>query len=522
MIPAVGEGEDRCIEHARVSGHLMWIGCRDGTLCAVDLECDVSTPVIAKSPTVPQELTTSAVSALEVCPSQMQMWSARKNGFLQVCVCVYVCARLCMCASACIQIYYHTISFSFFLFFSSDLSLSLMMQVWRGCLVSGAQMAEGLRFHGEVTVEGKGVIKLKSDRTLTLRHAELLLSKGDHFKTIHVSTIQNVSAKESEVRCLLSDGVEFKFLSPSASEWVSQIQQCVEYLHTSWAFEMLGCQKTSAKNDVATNAILALKELNGAVWSANARFTLIEWSLQRDQTGLEGGRRWVMVRLRRVALRKRFESLPQTLTCRLLTCPSPLKAVFGVEVWCISPWGAVVMSVGARREDIVSEELLMSDGGLKGDTWVCCAIAILRRKVSEVWVGERCGCVRIWDTPGRKCLGKLDLEGILTEGQFVTYMADIDGKVMYSDLTVASFSSSLSFLFTTSPCAFFSTLPQVWCGTNLGAVFQISVVTKRVISNTFCSSAHTKDVVSFLSDEKGNVFSVSCDASVAQWVSCDD
>ena len=57
----------------------------------------------------------------------------------------------------------------------------------------------------------------------------------------------------------------------------------------------------------------------------------------------------------------------------------------------------------------------------------------------------------------------------------------------------------------------------MWCGTNIGTVFQISLASKSILGHGIFSSGHTMNVTSFHVDQNGRIISTSFDCSIALW-----
>lgn len=348
-------------------------------------------------------------------------------------------------------------------------------------------MAESVFYKGPVKSIGKSLVKQKSQHTLLLSHCELSMKKEEFFKNIFIRDISTVKLCGENVICTLSNGKRFKFSSPEAEEWSKRIQWCMKCLQMEWTVEQLASlDLTLADGSLfSNNPIVAFKEVNGFMWSVNSQMTLMEWTLSCDQTGLQKENKWVLKQQRRITISEKlkefYPSFPRFLT-------SSLSSFFPdrMELYCVTTNCIVIVSTGAKCEDVVFEESFSNRIFPLNKMQYSAMTQIVRGHTKAIWVAERNGKVYFWDLNDRKCVGQLDLSTALPDGHFVTSMAEISN--------------------------------EVWCGTNLGCVFRVSLMAKQILEHTIQLNAHTMDVTGFVSDGNGRVYSVSYDCTVALWI----
>lgn len=69
---------------SKLADRILWLGCYNGSLIAFNVDKFPFRPCFASSLSLREEKLSSGISALEVCPSLMQVWTARENGIIQV------------------------------------------------------------------------------------------------------------------------------------------------------------------------------------------------------------------------------------------------------------------------------------------------------------------------------------------------------------------------------------------------------------------------------------------------------
>jgi len=279
-------------------------------------------------------------------------------------------------------------------------------------------------------VESNNFLKRKSQCKLLLRNCELSMAKSGDFVSILIRNITSVVAIEDEVTCCLENAKPFKFRSSAASEWVKWIQWCISCTQSDLAIEMLSyLDLMSGNEDVSQNTpIFAFKEVNGFVWSLDTKVNLMEWTLNRDSTGLQREKMWVLKCQRRISLAANLSAYFQPTSRFLLASPSFHKTG-KVEMWCVTTSCAAIVSIGEQYEDIQFEDVLSNQKELKHEITYTAAVTVLNDDIMEVWMAERSGNVFIWDIPSRSCVGKLDISSVLLEGQFITCMTEISENV---------------------------------------------------------------------------------------------
>jgi len=353
--------------------------------------------------------------------------------------------------------------------------------------MKGSQMAESIFYKGTVKSIGKSFVKQKLQHPLLLSHCELSMKQGEFFKNVFIRDISTVTHCGENVICNLSNGKRFKFSSPEAEEWSKRIQWCMKCLQMEWVIEQLASLDLTLADGslLSNNTIFAFKEVNGLIWSVNSQLTLMEWALSCDQTGLLKENKWLLKQQRRITISEKlkefYPNFPRYLT-------SSVSSLYPdrMELYCVTTNCIAIVSTGAKCEDVVFEELFSNRIFPLTKMHYSAMTHIVRAHTKVIWVAERNGRIYFWDLKNYKCVGQLDLITALPEGHFVTSMAEISN--------------------------------EVWCGTNMGCVFRVSLISKRILEHTIQLNAHTMDVTGFVFDENGRVYSVSYDCTVALWI----